>query len=63
MFCPEKSTKFNKIPLSLISNKEDHDGSEASVSVFTNLSLYPVKSIDHNFAEKPWPFSSVLVSL
>ena len=28
-----------------------------------NGRLYPVKSIDHNFAEKPSPSSSVLVSL
>ena len=32
-------------------------------SVLTILSLYPVRSIDHNFAEKPSPFSSVFVSL
>ena len=36
-------------------NKDDQDGSEASVKVSINLSLYPVKSIDHNLAEKPFP--------
>jgi hypothetical protein len=43
--------------------REDQDGSEASVSVFSLLSLYPVISIDHNFAEKPSPFNPDLVSL
>ena len=32
---------------------EDQDGSEASVSVLSLLSLYPVMSIDHNLAENP----------
>ena len=44
-------------------DKEDQDGSEASVSVLSLLSLYPVISIDHNFAEKPSPFDPDLVSL
>ena len=44
-------------------NKEDHDGSEASVSVLSCLSLYPVISIDHNFAVKPSPFFPDFVSL
>ena len=34
-----------------LDNKEDQDGSEASVLVKSLLSLYPVISIDHNFAE------------
>ena len=44
-------------------SKEDQDGSDPSVSVSISLSLYPVKSIDHNLAEKPSPFESVYVSL
>ena len=44
-------------------NNEDQDGSEASVFVKSLLSLYPVMSIDHNFAEKPSPFAPALVSL
>ena len=44
-------------------NKEDQDGSEASVFVLSSLSLYPVISIDHNFAVKPSPFDPDLVSL
>ena len=43
--------------------REDQDGSEASVSVFSLLSLYPVISIDYNLAEKPSPFDPALVSL
>ena len=46
-----------------LDNKDDHDGSEASVGVLIKRSLYPVKSIDQSFAEKPSPLSSVLVSL
>ena len=46
-----------------LDNKEDQDGSEASVFVESLLSLYPVISIDHNFAENPLPFSPALVSL
>ena len=42
--------------------REDQDGSEASVSVFTSLSLYPVKSIDQSFALKPSPLSFDFVS-
>ena len=43
--------------------KEDQDGSEPSVSVSINLSLYPVRSIDHSLAEKPLPLESDFVSL
>ena len=46
-----------------LDNNEDQDGSEASVLVVSFLSLYPVISIDHNFALKPSPFSPALVSL
>ena len=46
-----------------LDKREDQDGSEASVSVLSLLSLYPVISIDHNFAEKPSPFDPDLVSL
>ena len=44
-------------------NKEDQDGSDASVLVESFLSLYPVISIDHNLAENPSPFVPALVSL
>ena len=53
---------LHKIHLYL-DNKEDQDGSEASVFVKSLLSLYPVISIDHNFAENPSPFLPALVSL
>ena len=46
-----------------LDNNEDQDGSEASVSVLSLLSLYPVISIDHNLAEKPSPFDPAFVSL
>ena len=46
-----------------LDNKEDQDGSEPSVSVSISLSLYPVKSMDHNLAEKPSPSESDFVSL
>ena len=46
-----------------LDNNEDQDGSEASVLVESFLSLYPVISIDHNFAENPSPFSPAFVSL
>ena len=42
-----------------LDNNEDQDGSEASVFVESLLSLYPVISIDHNFAENPSPFFPV----
>ena len=44
-------------------NNEDQDGSEASVLVFSFLSLYPVISIDQSVAEKPSPLEPALVSL
>ena len=43
--------------------REDQDGSEASVSVLSLLSLYPVMSMDHNLAVKPSPFDPDFVSL
>jgi hypothetical protein len=43
-------------------NNPDQEGSEASVSVGINLSLYPVRSIDHNFAPPPLPAVSEAVS-
>ena len=46
-----------------LDNNEDQDGSEASVFVESLLSLYPVISIDHSFAENPSPFEPALVSL
>jgi hypothetical protein len=46
--------------LAYFDKREDQDGSEASVSVLSLLSLYPVISIDHNFAEKPSPFDARL---
>ena len=46
-----------------LDKREDQDGSEASVSVFSFISLYHVISIDHNLALNPAPFSPALVSL
>ena len=54
---------LNVLKLPYFESNEDQDGSEASVSVLILLSLYPVMSIDHSLALKPFPCGPDLVSL